>query len=54
MTLATKISRADCETLSLGYLDPAGIDPADWQGREAEGIVYIPKAGEMLYRWRRP
>ncbi len=48
--LATKISRADTERLALGYVDPASIDPRDWQGREAEGIVYIPKAGETLYR----
>lgn len=26
-------------------------DPATWQG--CEGIVYVPKAGEMLYRVRK-
>lgn len=50
VTLATAISRADCEQLALGYLDPATINPADFQGRENEGILYIPKAGETLYR----
>lgn len=52
VTLATKIPAADCETLALGYLDPQTIDPTEWQGRETEGIRYIPKAGETLYRVR--
>jgi hypothetical protein len=25
----------------------------EWEGREAEGILVVPKAGEMLYRVRR-
>ncbi|MCU0511011.1 MAG: lactate racemase domain-containing protein [Anaerolineae bacterium] len=52
VTLATGIPRDVCERLSLGYCDPASIDPADWQGREAEGVLYVPRAGEMLYRVR--
>ena len=47
-----KISAADCKTLSLGYHDPASIDLAAWQGREDEGLLYVPKAGETLYRLR--
>jgi len=50
VTLASRISPADCARLNLGYLDPAQINPADWQGREDEGILFVPKAGEMLYR----
>jgi hypothetical protein len=34
----------------LGYLDPATINPHDWEGREDEGILLVPRAGEMLYR----
>lgn len=52
VTLATQISREDCERLALGYLDPAAINPDEWRGREAEGVLYVPKAGEMLYRVR--
>lgn len=52
VTLATRIPQADCEALSLGYLDPEVIRLADWQGREAEGVLLVPKAGEMLYRLR--
>jgi lactate racemase len=52
VTLASKISPEDCARLNLGYLDPEKIDPADWQNREDEGILYVPKAGELLYRVR--
>jgi nickel-dependent lactate racemase len=52
VTLASKISAEDCARLNLGYLDPAGIDLADWQGREDEGILFVPKSGEVLYRVR--
>jgi nickel-dependent lactate racemase len=50
VTLATRIPRERCERLSVGYLDPDRLNPAEWQGREDEGILYVPKAGEMLYR----
>ena len=53
VTLASKISPEDCARLNLGYLDPAQIHPADWQNHEDEGILYVPKAGEMLYRVRK-
>jgi nickel-dependent lactate racemase len=52
VTLASKISPEDCARLNLGYLDPASINPADWQNREEEGILYVAKAGEMLYKVR--
>jgi hypothetical protein len=50
VTLASKISAEDCARLNLGYLDPAEIDIQAWQKREHEGILYIPRAGEILYR----
>lgn len=50
VTLASQISPEDCARLNLGYLDPAHLNTADWQNREAEGILYVPKAGEILYR----
>jgi nickel-dependent lactate racemase len=50
VTLATGITEARCRRVNLGYLDPAGIDPAEWSGRESEGILVVPNAGEMLYR----
>jgi nickel-dependent lactate racemase len=50
VTLATAISQERCEKLSLGYLDPKSIKLDDWRDREEEGILLVPKAGEMLYR----
>jgi len=50
VTLATGISEQRCLNMNLGYLDPASIDFKDWLGREHEGILMIPRAGETLYR----
>ena len=50
VTLASKISAEDCARLHLGYLDPATINIDDWKDKEDEGILYVPKAGEILYR----
>jgi len=50
VTLATGIPEERCHRLNLGYLDPASVNVAAWEGREAEGILVVPKAGEMLYR----
>jgi nickel-dependent lactate racemase len=52
VTLASQISRDDCQRLNLGYLDPAAINVDDWQDREDEGVLFVPKAGEILYRLR--
>lgn len=52
VTLASQISPQDCEKLNLGYLDPHHLDLRAWQHREEEGILFVPKAGEMLYRLR--
>jgi nickel-dependent lactate racemase len=52
VTLATGIPRERCEQVNLGYHDPSSIDVSQWQDREEEGILVVPKAGEMLYRAR--
>lgn len=49
VTLATGIPEDVCRAINLGYRDPATIRPEDYEGREEEGILYVPKAGEMLY-----
>lgn len=49
VTLATGIPESVCRTINLGYRDPATIRPADFSGREDEGILHVAKAGEMLY-----
>jgi lactate racemase len=60
VTLATQIPETTCRRLNLGYRDPASISPESFAQREAEGVLLVPKAGEMLYRlthppsWARP
>jgi len=48
--LATGIPEKICRQVNLGYMDHKKIDYHDYEGREKEGILYIPKAGEILYR----
>jgi nickel-dependent lactate racemase len=50
VTLATGIPEAACKAVNLNYLDPQSITPLDWAGKEDEGILMVPRAGEYLYR----
>ena len=50
VTLASKISAEDCARLNLGYLDPAKINVDQWKNQEGDRVLYVPKAGEILYR----
>jgi nickel-dependent lactate racemase len=50
VTLATGIPEKECRAINLGYRDPASIRVEDYRNREEEGILFVPKAGEMLYR----
>ena len=50
VTLSSKISAEDCTRLNLGYLDPAKVNVGEWKDREDEGILYVPKSGEILYK----
>ena len=50
VVLATGISAERCKRINLGYMDPKSINMDEWKGRESEGVVVIPKAGEHLYR----
>ncbi len=52
VTLATGIPEERCRRINLGYIDYHTIDPAAWADREAEGLLYVPHAGEVLYRLR--
>jgi nickel-dependent lactate racemase len=49
VTLATAIPESVCKKINLGYRDPRGIKPEEFANREDEGILHVPKAGEMLY-----
>ena len=50
VTLATGIPEERCHRVNLGYADYKKIDPQEWKGRENEGILLVPHAGETLYR----
>lgn len=52
VTLATGIAKERCRQVNLGYADYQGIDPDAWAGRENEGMLLVPNAGEVLYRVR--
>jgi nickel-dependent lactate racemase len=50
VTLATRIPKERCQRLNLGWRDPDAINLDEWRNREDEGVLLVPKAGEMLYR----
>ncbi len=50
VTLATAIPEERCRRVNLGYMDYRAIDPERWAGREAEGVLLVRNAGEVLYR----
>ena len=50
VTLATSIPSARCARVNLGYRAPASIPIEERAGREAEGTLVVPRAGELLYR----
>lgn len=54
VTLATGIPKEVCDRINMGYRDPASINPADYADREEEGVLLVPKAGEMLYQLEQP
>ena len=51
VTLATGIPADVCESVNLGYLDPATVDVDAFAADP--GTLVVPRAGEMLYRLRR-
>jgi nickel-dependent lactate racemase len=53
VVLATGIPEDECRRINLGYRDPRSIRIEDFQGREAEGVLHVPKAGERLYHQAR-
>ncbi len=50
LSLASRIPADECARLNLGYVDPAKVNVSEWRDREDEGILYVPRAGEILYR----
>jgi nickel-dependent lactate racemase len=52
--LASAIPPETCAKINLGYLDPKTVDPEQYRNREAEGILFVEKAGEILHRLPKP
>jgi len=50
VTLASQIPPNVCKKINLGYRDPATIKREEFKNREDKGILYVAKAGELLYR----
>ncbi|NLG51950.1 MAG: DUF2088 domain-containing protein [Chloroflexi bacterium] len=48
--LATGIPQERCKLVNMEYVDLATFNLEEWKGREDEGILVVPRAGEMLYR----
>jgi nickel-dependent lactate racemase len=53
VTLATGIPESVCGRVNLGYRDPRSIQPDEWKNREDEGVLFVEKAGETLYRLKK-
>lgn len=54
VTLATQISEETCRRINLSYRDPKTIRLADFANREKDGVLLVPKAGEMLFKLTNP
>ncbi len=52
VTLATGISKADTEAVALNYRDWRSIDVESMRNREAEGVLVVDHAGEVLHKLR--
>jgi nickel-dependent lactate racemase len=52
VVLATRIPESRCRQVNLGYMNPDEVNPDDYANREKDGILMVPKAGEVLYRLR--
>jgi nickel-dependent lactate racemase len=55
VVVASALGRELTESISLGYMDPASINLADYRDREDDGILFVDHAGELLHRpeWER-
>src|SRR6266581_6053162 len=49
VTLASAIPPEICKKINLGYRDPKSIRTEEFADRESEGVLLVPKAGEMLF-----
>jgi hypothetical protein len=50
VAVASQIPEAKCRQAGLGYYDPRSIRFEEWRNREEDGILFVEKAGETLFR----
>lgn len=50
VTLATRLPESVCKKLNLGFRNPASLHLKEYMDRESEGTLFVPRAGEMLFR----
>jgi nickel-dependent lactate racemase len=50
VTLSTAIPEHICSEIHLGYRDPASIRFEEFADREDEGVLLVPRAGEILHQ----
>jgi nickel-dependent lactate racemase len=54
VTLASQIPEDKCTRMNLGYRDLKSIRTEEFADRESEGVLLVPKAGEMLFQLKHP
>ena len=54
VTVASQIFEDKCKRINLGYRDPKSIRTEDFANREDDGVLLVPKAGEMLFQLTHP
>jgi len=54
VTLATRIPSERCRKINLGFRKVESIQPEEYANREDEGILLVPKAGEVLFQLKHP
>jgi nickel-dependent lactate racemase len=54
VTLASQLTADLCHRINLSHRDPASLRKEDFANREDEGVLLVPKAGEMLYQLDNP
>jgi nickel-dependent lactate racemase len=54
VTIASQIPADKCKQMNLGYRDPKSIRTDEFANRENDGVLLVPKAGEMLFQLTHP
>lgn len=50
VVIASSLAEEACRKINLGYMDFRSMDLDDYKNREAEGILFVEHAGEILHR----